>query len=153
MSLFWKLHNPSSKTEGEVQFSNLGPVWTFWTISPKRGPGSKFWYIIFLGLIRWVYSENCIILAQELKETVIILRPFRARRTGLIRCRTNIISKSLSDGLEKKSTCLITISLFWHQIYLKLKHRSSVLARMPARMRTISALLYSWWGDEGIYES
>ena len=34
--------------------------------------------------------------------TVIILRPVRARRAGLMRSRTNIISKSLSDGLKKK---------------------------------------------------
>ena len=114
------MHNPSSKTEGGVLFSNLGPFWgfrgifpkrgpkskfwsnnflamawgvhsngkaflaqklkeefhfqcmghygLFWTISPKRGPKSKFCPIIFFDMVRWVYSHNNIILAQKLKE-------------------------------------------------------------------------------------
>ena len=41
VSIYWVFENPSSETEGEVLFSNIGPFRAFWGHSPKTGPKIK----------------------------------------------------------------------------------------------------------------
>ena len=71
MSTIWAFEISSPKTEGEVLFPSVGPFRALLGQRPKTGPQIKILVQQFLNMVRWLYSEDMGILAQNCRRSSI----------------------------------------------------------------------------------